>query len=427
MSINFRRKLFLSFVLLFLIVGTGIIYYSQGFRIDLASFSIKKTGAIYIESLPRDALIFINGKEFSNKSSILQKGTLITNILPKKYRLILKKEGFHEYQKNIEVFPSQVTRILNALLIPQTLKKETIAQNLKGEKLIDIDNFQNVLTQDKNNTYYLTSLKKETNFNLSSRIASFFKSKIINLKFSPQEENTFLAQTVKGIYLLDLDQQKTSLLLEGEFENFFATEKNLYALKVERNKKNEITNKKIIIYDLTLNKEVFQEEFTFFNPQEKVIDLKVGNGLLVFLLENGALGIYSPDEKSFRQIAFKAKQFSFSPDKSKIVFQDKDGKIFVYLLSDEIVSLEAPKESYLRIQVADASKIEKIYFYKDSFHLLLEYPQQIQIAEITKLEPNNQFLITNKKGEAAYLLAENKIYLLEDTSLKRVDLNFSSY
>ena len=48
MTKRFRRRLFYSLFLIFLITGAGLVAYSHGWRIDLANFTIQKTGGIYI-------------------------------------------------------------------------------------------------------------------------------------------------------------------------------------------------------------------------------------------------------------------------------------------------------------------------------------------------------------------------------------------
>ncbi|OGM90054.1 hypothetical protein A2108_01805 [Candidatus Wolfebacteria bacterium GWA1_42_9] len=421
MSISFRRKLFIFFVFVFLAVGTGVVYYSQGFRIDLSSFKIQKTGAIYVETSPRDVQIFLNQKEYRNNSGILQKGTLLSDVLPKKYRLILKKDGFYDYEKNVEVFPSQVIRILNALLVPQKIEKENALEEIKGDLLVDRLPTRETITQDTTkNIFYLYPANTVAS-NLTSKIASFLKLKITRINFFPGETDKFIVQTSKGIYGVDLKQQKASPLIEGEIENFTFTDKNLYAVKIQKGK-TTVTAREIVIYDLVLNKSITQEKLA---AENKVADLKTSSDLLALLFENGALWLYKFSDRTFLQIAHSAKQASFSPDNAKIVFQDKDGKVFVYLLSDDIISLETFKNNSLRVKITDALKIEKIFFSDDSSHFIVVYPKQIYLAELTRHEPNNQFFIGDKKGSVLYSPKENKIYFIENSSLKAIGLNFS--
>ena len=84
MTIKTRRSLLAVFVVLFVIAGIGIVYYSQGYRLDLTTLSITKTGAINIQSTPRSVSITLNDKPYKDRSSLVRRGTLISNVLPKK-------------------------------------------------------------------------------------------------------------------------------------------------------------------------------------------------------------------------------------------------------------------------------------------------------------------------------------------------------
>ena len=84
----------MSFLLIFLILGSGIVLFAEGWRMDFPSFRVSKVGGIYVRSYPEDARIFLNGKSVQNQSGFLSRGTLISDLFPKTYRLALTAPGY---------------------------------------------------------------------------------------------------------------------------------------------------------------------------------------------------------------------------------------------------------------------------------------------------------------------------------------------
>ena len=62
MSHSSRRALFYVLLFVFIVLGTGIILFAQGWRMDFPSFRVSKIGGIYVRSYPENADIFLNGK-----------------------------------------------------------------------------------------------------------------------------------------------------------------------------------------------------------------------------------------------------------------------------------------------------------------------------------------------------------------------------
>src|SRR5437870_4039956 len=101
-----RRKILWFLVFLFILVGGAAIFYAQGYRLNLSPLGIRKIGAIYIKSFPRDAGVFLDGKKiersnhfFGTSFFFLQGGTLINGLFPKKYDLSLTAPGFKDWKQ----------------------------------------------------------------------------------------------------------------------------------------------------------------------------------------------------------------------------------------------------------------------------------------------------------------------------------------
>jgi hypothetical protein len=118
MTLRTRRKIFYTLVALFFVVGTGVVLYAQGWRLDLSTWRFEKIGGIYIRSYPEGAAIYLNGKPVQNGSGFLSPGTLISNLLPKTYKVSLKAAGYDNWQEIATVSPSQVMQFKYAVLVP---------------------------------------------------------------------------------------------------------------------------------------------------------------------------------------------------------------------------------------------------------------------------------------------------------------------
>ena len=113
-----RTILFSICVFLFFLTAPSVILYSQGYRFDFETKKIVQTGGLYFKVTPRSAQVYVNG-ELKDTTSIFTNSALIENLLPKSYFIEIKKDGYHSWQKTLEVKESQVVEVKNITLIPR--------------------------------------------------------------------------------------------------------------------------------------------------------------------------------------------------------------------------------------------------------------------------------------------------------------------
>jgi len=414
---------------MFVIAGVIVIYYTRGYRFDLSTFSITKTGAVYVEAQQSGIEIFLGKNVYSDNSGLLKKGTLISNVIPKKYTLIIKKDGYLDYQKNIEVLPSQVARILNVYLVPKEIKPSLVLKNLKGDAIVDVSSDGRMLVQDtQKGTYYLYNLSDSpvSPIDFSSKMSALTRQKILAAWFYPQTD-VFIIKTQKGVYQADFNAKTVTAIQEGVIGAVEIDGNNLYAVIQNQTVRTKISPaspvapSKISVFDLVLNSKVSEFSLPYQSSQIKAIDAISGSTAI--LLSNGSLYLYDSSGKQTLQIAHSAQKMAVSDDKSKIFFQDNDGKTFVYLLDEELMTLDTKKDSTLRLMLVDAAHIESVWWFSDSFHLLLQYPDKITLAEVTSKDPNENFLILNSQGNVFYSPARKTLYVLNAGNLTGIDAN----
>jgi len=134
-----RKTLFFFLVFLFLILAPFLLLYSQGIRFDFEKKRFTFTGAIYLKAIPKQAKVFLNGK-FVKKTDLIFGSVKIKNLIPKKYLIEIKKEGYFPWKKELEVKEKEVTEATGIVLFPKKIKfkktkvKMNDFENLKKKK-----------------------------------------------------------------------------------------------------------------------------------------------------------------------------------------------------------------------------------------------------------------------------------------------------
>jgi hypothetical protein len=104
-----------------MLAAPTIILYSQGYRLSIPPQNGKilvKTGGLFVKAAPKQADIYINGN-LSKKTDIFFGSSLIENLMPKKYDIEIRKEGYHAWKKQLEIKEKQVTEVKYVTLFPQ--------------------------------------------------------------------------------------------------------------------------------------------------------------------------------------------------------------------------------------------------------------------------------------------------------------------
>ncbi|HUT22316.1 MAG TPA: PEGA domain-containing protein [Candidatus Bipolaricaulota bacterium] len=129
MTLRTRRIIAFLFIAGFLVLAPILILYSAGYRYNFKNGQFKKTGAVFMETEPKGALIFIDGQTMDQKTP-----AHLTNIFPNFYTVRLEKEGYLPWEKKIEIKPQETVFANNVVLFKNQPAKE-IEQE---DKIIDI-------------------------------------------------------------------------------------------------------------------------------------------------------------------------------------------------------------------------------------------------------------------------------------------------
>lgn len=116
-----RRAIFYVFLGVFIILVPIIIFYALGYTFDFEKRTISATGGIYLKSLPSGANIYLNDKPVGKTAKFIRRLT------PKIYNIILTREDYYPWEKNLTVEPELVSKAGNVLLVPSNPQISLVA------------------------------------------------------------------------------------------------------------------------------------------------------------------------------------------------------------------------------------------------------------------------------------------------------------
>ncbi|MBI2610301.1 hypothetical protein HYW53_04020 [Candidatus Giovannonibacteria bacterium] len=111
-----RKILFWVAVFIFFALTPFVILYSLGYRID-SNFQLYSTGGIYISSSLTGSEIYINS-ELKRTTNFFQSGIFVQDLSPGIYEVMIRKEGYNIWKKNLKVASQFVTEA-RSLLVPK--------------------------------------------------------------------------------------------------------------------------------------------------------------------------------------------------------------------------------------------------------------------------------------------------------------------
>ncbi len=114
-----RRLIMACLVLSFFILAPLVLLYTMGYRFDLATQSIKTTGVLNIDILPKRATVKINDVILDDTMPIK-----LFNRAPGTYTVEISADGYHTWKKDIRIESNQTTYIKGLTLFADNTPPE---------------------------------------------------------------------------------------------------------------------------------------------------------------------------------------------------------------------------------------------------------------------------------------------------------------
>ncbi len=448
MSKKIRVLLLGGFVIFFFLLAPQIIIYSLGYRFDFERKKIVNTGGLYLKIWPKRTEIFIDG-EFRDKTGLFSNSVFIQNLLPKKHDILVKKEGYHVWQKTLEIKGKEVTKVENIILIKEN-PVFTIFQDTIDDFFFSLDGENIILKKlDKGNiNFEVFNLKKENQKKISS--LPFQDGKLLNLKWSLDSQKVLMKietnekieyfvlesliptqPSLSPLKLLDENTHEVYFNPQNSEELFFIKNNSLYLENIDKIGRIVPVLDNLIVYEVSENNIVWLADSGFlyrsdfsgniievFNvkpfPVKKNESYKITiHSETILLSENEILFVLNLDSKVFEKFSAPVKNFESSPNSNKIIYFNDYEVWFSDLISPKFEKIFLTRFS---------EKIEDC-FWLNPHHVICDTGDKIKISEIDNrdrinivnlAEFKNPKMFWNQNNKKLYILTENTLLVSEE-------------
>ncbi len=431
-----RRAIFYTLVAVFVVLGVGVVLYAQGWRFDFALWRAEKVGAIYVQSFPRDASIFLNDKPIPNQSGFLSRGTLISELFPHNYSLTLKKGGYLDWHENAEVLPSLVAALKYAVLVPDApattsavsfknffvASGEFISQTASdaivwrgntighGDLTSESSNFKNIILKSGGGgAYLLYDFDNGTSTNLSA----LFTGNITSIAIDPSDATKVVAAGDRRVWIVDAALASSSMIEQVPAGTVLGTAPPaLSPAFIAWTRFRNASGTTVVLYD-KFTKTTTKSALAV--PGETLALAWATPNLLAVLQNDGALYLYDINAATFQKLADSVKTFSVADDGSAIAALE-ERSLEVLPLTDA--------QTYHRFNLPDVKNAVRTIWYKDMNHLFVVYPDSVSFLDIDDLGLRN--FVTVAKGTLPLYKPQENIFYLINSSSKLAQFDFPS-
>ncbi len=374
-----KHRVFFSvaIVLFVLIAGVGAIFWARGFKPNLRTGEIKRTGLIVASSTPTGASVYLNDRLTSATN------TNIAFLDPGIYKVKIQKDGYSTWEKEVLVREDLATEI-KALLFPLAPEIKPLTSTGAYNPAISPSNSKIV-------------------FGVPGATGGVYVLPLVDSPFAFRQNPKVLAKNTGSF-----DFSKAKFVWNPNSEEFIARfeESKPSPSPSAKTGQAQSTNQTTTA---TANILLISQDDNQQNPD---ITASLNATLAAWATQiddqTKNLAILAPDEvkQSTAESApdVSSKQFSstnlvnyypngliFSPDEKKILYKHKDGNFRVYDLNQK-VDFKLPKFDDLL----------NISWYPDSDHLVVAQKDQISIIDA---DGHNKITVFSGKFENGFVFA----------------------
>lgn len=431
-----RKVLFVFCTIIFIVAGTYAVLTMQGLVFDTKHLKLTRSGSIFIYFTPTDASLFIDGKKYPKKQSIFDRGILISNLVPRTYSILIEKDGYTPFTKNLEVTPGKVSVSARIKLWKITKEFETLNKNIvdvfptsqgfifkttnstllleemetqiKGTEIEAFDISASHVITRKGTSLFLIDL---TNPTVARDFSVLFKTvieseniidqtKIQKISFHPFSKTKLLIRTLKNLYVFDLKKNEVGIIeTEGMPKTIGLGAKELFVI----NKKGDLVIKNLILnskYVFPINASTTKE----------IIPSK--DDSYIFLLNSDkTLDLFNRTTQTIERIGENIEYATFSPDGLRAAYINTNHYVSILYLDDyegDVMKPEGSIDSFSISSGANINTFEWIPFAENYF--MIKVGKNIHVEEIDIRQPRNVAIVA--KNAKKSLLINGDIFII---------------
>ena len=403
--------------------------YSQGYRFDVKKFQFVETGGLYIKTFPEEAHLYIND-EYINKTSFFTRDILVQNLLPDSYNIRIEKDGYHLWEKNLEIESKKVTEakyiILfdeknifnniendissfypndNQILLLNNLNELLLYRPSGIEKILNAtqspDNIENILFLSNENIVIKTSTGLYYLLDIPNKKTKLITSFNIDTKNIHNRNNKLIYQFNNSIYEVDTKEDYPKLISRDKIDAFTIENNSIIALR---------GNEVIKLYDLTRTEELLYSFENYKNSSSYQI-IFIERELFI-IEDNKNLYFLNRENNSFEIKINAQRELKHTSFFNKILFYD-DNNIWLMPLK----RYESPffKDAYSIINIENFDKKIDIIKWLNGDYFVFTLDKKLHISEVDNRDKLNIFSL-NKNNTSSLFFNGNtkKLYILND-------------
>ena len=405
--------------------------YSQGYRFDIKKFQFVETGGIYIKAFPEEADLYIND-EYINKTSFFTRDILIQNLLPENYNIRIEKEGYHFWEKNLEIESKKVTEAKYIILFNENIDFDIIENNISSfypndnqiiflnnlnelflyrpsgiNKILNStyspDNIENISFLSNENIIIKTSTGLYYLLDIENKKTKLIRSFNIDTKDINNINNKIVYQFNNSIYEIDPKEDSPKLISRDKVDAFTVENNSIIALR---------GNDVVKIYDLTRTEELlysFENYNENYNYQIMFIEKEL------FIIENNQnLYFLNRENNNFENKINSQEELKYTSFFNKILFYDNHN---VWLMP--LKRYESPffEDAYSIINIKTFNrKVDNIKWLNGDY-FVFTLDGELHISEIDNRDNLNIFSLNKNNTSNIFFNGNTKnLYILNDNN-----------
>jgi hypothetical protein len=459
-----RFIILLACVALFLIIAPYLAMYSMGYRLNFENWEVTATGGIYVSATPQASEIIIDSLN-SKKLGMFSNSVFVQDLIPQAHTVLIKKDGYFDYQKTLDVIENEVTKLEKVILFKNTTQYDLGFEEVESFSISP--DKKNILAEGTNTQsldfYYFSAGSPETKttyslplkytsvldviwsqdskkaliktkssagayayylLNFSSRIQtatpiSYLNSKASLVDFNPQDSSQVFWLENNSLYSAK-DAKTTAVaknIIDYVFQNgnivWLSTAGQLYQSDISGQNPN-------LLASWPVNKE-------YMGPDGTKIEVIAGK---IFISKEGYVYQYMPEEKGFKQLSLTAgianPTFLSSPNGKNMLYYDGSK---VYLYAFEKSPYNKSDENDIKLFTAPNGQTISDAFWLNDDYVIFESGNRNIISEIdfrgninqvelqtswpANTDSSNPKIIFNQQDGKVYVLTGKSLYSSE--------------
>ncbi len=416
----YRQLLFFISTVVFLALAPLVILYAMGYRTGVSNVDPVPVGVLLVETFPRRAELVINDQNVGRTPRS------VPNLPAGTVHVRLTKEGYTDWEKNLQVKPGLVTELRGVRL----LKEDSIPTAIQsGIELISLSpNRQLLAVYGSKKTLQIfdqggqpvtaeITLKRSPHAMLwapnSSHLLLLSSSGAVDLfdvasparaplpqpfltgaqhmVWDPRIPSRILALTPQGVLRAYNTASRASAVIATNVETFATTDRNIYAVdRQHRIKMYTLQGEFVRTLPITLTGTV--QRLLLSSDNRLAVQLATHE---IFIVRDDKLIPISPDVKTA----------AWSPDGRMLLVQPEATALYIYNEADErsVVPLQA-----LQLVTRLSRSIASAQWFAGGQHLIYQVDDEVRIIEIDVRDHAIDRLIdTTNLGNAQALVGED--------------------